>query len=333
MNAIRIALVLVAAAPALAQEKVKFEPKFVVNTAFYQQVSTTVTQTIKVTGGSEIVLSHAQTFNFKWLPTKQDGDKWTVELTIEGMKLNIDVASNVVKYDSSAPPDGGNNPVLADFFKKLTGTKFTVTIGKGGVIEKVDGRDEFIKNLGGAASQQMEGILKKILADEALKEMADPMAGLTAAGDKAVNEGWERKATVPLGPIGSYARTLKFNYKSKEAATDIHRVEVTVDMTYAPPAAADAGDGLLFRVKKGELTPQKVDAGFYRFDAKAGYVKEAEVTVTLQGKLTIALGNNTETEVGVFQTQKTKLETKDTSFNVQAGPVPGPGVPPIPPKQ
>ena len=92
------------AAPVAAQERVKFEPKFVLNVPFYQQVGTEVKQTITVQGGSELKLAHSQTFQFKWLPTKLDGDKWTVELTIEGMKLKVDIATNQVNYDSAATP-------------------------------------------------------------------------------------------------------------------------------------------------------------------------------------------------------------------------------------
>ena len=54
-------------------------------------------------------------------------------------------------------------------------------------VEKVDGRDEFIKKLA-AVNPQMEALLKKILTDEALKEMTDPTSGVTPTEPKAVNE-------------------------------------------------------------------------------------------------------------------------------------------------
>jgi len=336
VKAIRIAFILaLAATPAAAQDKVKFEPKFVLNTAFFQQVTTDVKQTITVQGGSELKLTHSQTFQFKWLPVKQDGDKWILELTIEGMKLNVDIATNQVKYDSSATgaEAAGNNAALAEFFKNLTDptTKFTVTLGKGGVVEKVDGKDEFLKKLGGA-NPQMEGILKKILTDESLKEMADPMHGLTTAAEKAVNDTWEKTTPIPLGPVGSYDRTLKFTYKGKEPGADaIYKVEANVSLAYKPPAA-DAADGLVFRIKSGDLKPINPKPGTYRFDATKGFVKDAELTVSLKGTLKVALGNNTETDVELFQVQTTKLETKDTTFKVERAPTAGPGVPPIPPK-
>ena len=62
----------------------------------------------------------------------------------------------------------GNNPGLAEFFKNLINSEFTITYGKGFVVEKVEGRDEFLKKLG-TSNPQIEGLLKKILTEEALR--------------------------------------------------------------------------------------------------------------------------------------------------------------------
>ena len=170
---------------ASAQEKLKFEPKFEANKAFYQKVSTKVDQVVKVQGGADLNLKHEQTFLFKWLPTKLEAEKWTVKLTIEGAILKVDIASNPVNYDSTADqPAAGNNPGLADFFKNLIGTEFTITYAKGMVVEKVEGREDFLKKLG-TSNPQMQELLKKLLTDEAMKEMADPTAGLMPGADKA----------------------------------------------------------------------------------------------------------------------------------------------------
>src|SRR6185295_9021722 len=105
---------------AAAQEKVKFEPKFEKDKAFFQKVTTNVEQTVKVQGGADSKLKHEQTFYFKWLPTKFEAEKWTVKLTIEGATLKVDMAGNPVSYDSTLEqPAAGNNPGLTEFFKNL----------------------------------------------------------------------------------------------------------------------------------------------------------------------------------------------------------------------
>ena len=310
------ALVAAQISAASAQEKLKFEPKFEVNKAFYQKVSTKVEQVVKVQGGADLKLQHEQTFLFKWLPTKLDADKYTVKLTIEGAILKVDIASNPVNYDSTAEqPAAGNNPGLADFFKNLIGTEFTISYGKGFVVEKVEGREDFLKKLG-TTNPQMEALLKKLLTDEALKEMADPTAGLMPGADKAAGvaagETWEKKTTMPLGPIGTYDRTLSFKYIGKDAEKkELDKVEVTAKLLYKAPNA-DA-DGLLFRIKGATLDTVDPKAGTFLFDTKTGQVVTGTITVRMSGKLNVTIGT-TETEVQLVQDQSTTIETADKSY-------------------
>lgn len=301
----------VLAAAGVAQEKQKFEPKFEANKRFYQQVTTDIDQTVKVQGGNDLKLKHTNTFLFEWVPVKQEMDKWTVKLVIQGVKLKVEVASNPVNYDSTAENPNANNPGLNEFFKNLLGSEFTIVFGKGMQVEKVEGQENMLKNLG-AANQQMEQLLKKILTAEALKEMSDPLAGLTPGTEKAVGEKWDKTTTVKLGPIGDYERKLSFEYKGKDAEQkDLERVEVKATLTYKPPTG-DA-DGLLFRIKGGDLSTQNPKAGYFLYDAKTGQLKKAEQSVTMSGTLNVAIGT-TETTVQLNQTQTTTILTSDKSF-------------------
>jgi len=305
---------------ATAQEKFKFEPKFEKDKAFFQQVSTSVTQVVNVSGGAESKLNHEQIFMFKWEPKKFEADKWTVELTIEGAKLKVDMAGNPVNYDSTADqPAAGNNPGLTEFFKNLIGSKFTITYGKGFAVENVEGRDEFLKKLG-TSNPQIEGLLKKILTAEALKEMSDPLAGLTppltlekTIPEKGVNDKWTKTNTMALGPIGSYDRSLEFTVKAKTG--DVVQVDATANLTYKSPTT-DA-DGLLFRIKEGSLKSTEPKAGtapgVFKYNVKTGQLERAELNVTMKGTLTVTIGT-TESKVELFQEQKTVVETKNESY-------------------
>lgn len=301
-------------APAPASDKQKFEPKFEANKPFFQSVTTDVEQTVKVQGGNDLKLKHSQTFLFKWTPTKQEGDKWNVKLNIEGVKLRVDVANNPVNYDSTAENANAQNPGLNEFFKNLLTGEFTVTFGKGMVVEKVEGQEALLKNLG-AANQQMEALLKKILTAEALKEMSDPLAGLTPGGDKpekGTGDKWTKTTPLKLGPIGDYDRTYTFEYKGKDKEKpELDRVEVKATLAYKPPSG-DA-DGLLFRIKSGDLTTQNPKAGYYLYDPKTGWLAKSELSVTMSGTLVVAIGQ-TETSVQLFQTQTTTVETKGETF-------------------
>ena len=305
------------AAPAPASDKQKFEFKLEKDKAFYQEISTIVTQTIQVMNGSDLVQKHEQVFYFKWLPTAQTGDKWLVKQSIEGVKMTIDIAGNQVKYDSTNPGDTGatGNPGLADFFGKLVGSEFTITFGKGMVVEKVDGTSDFLKKLGGV-NAQMEKLLAKMLTDEAMKQMTDPTFGMTPATEQAIGGTWEKKTSMSLGPIGSYDMTAKYTYKGKDVVKkELERVELSSNLVYKPPV--DQAEGLLFKIKGGTLTTEepKPDAkpNYFLYNAKTGRIEESSISVKLRGTLDVSIGG-TDTKINLHQEQTTNSKTADKSF-------------------
>ena len=302
------------ASAAAGQDKQKFETKFEKDKPFFQELTTDVSQVVKVQGGPDLPLKNKQMFYFKWTPMEQDKDgKWKVKQTIEGVKMQVDIAGNPINYDSTDPnPTGAaSNPGLADFFKSLIGAEFTVTFNKNMTVEKVDGRDELLKKLAGA-NPQLESVLKQILTDEALKEMTDPSAGITPPAEQAVGGTWEKKTTLSLGPIGSYERTFKYTYKGKDATKkDLDRVEVEPKLVYKAPT--DNAAGLLFRIKSGNLETINPKPGVILFDPKTGRVVESEIAVTMKGTLDVAIGT-TDTKVELYQEQKSTTKTADTTF-------------------
>lgn len=310
-------------APTPGVNTARFETKFEKDKAFYQEMETVVTQTIKVQGGADQLQTHRQTFYFKWLPTNFAADKWTVKQTIEGVKMSIDIAGNKVDYDSTNANSAGaaGNPGLADFFSKLVGSEFTITYGKGMVVEKVDGKEEFLKKLGGV-NQQIESLLKKMLTDEAMKQMTDPSFGLTADKDLAVGGKWEKKSTMNLGPIGSYDMVNAYTFAGKNAAAanaadkELDKIDVVTTMTYKAPAP-DQGEGLLFKIKGGELKTEPYKPGEKAneilYNAKLGRVERSVLSVKLVGKLNVTIGG-TDTTIDLYQEQVTTVKTQDKTF-------------------
>ena len=296
---------------AAAQDKQSFETRFDKDKPFYQKLSTKVEQTLKVQGGSEVPLKHEQTFYFKWTPVSQDKDKTVAKMSIEGVQFKMDIAGQTIDYDSTNPnPTGAaGNPGLAEFFKNLIGSELTVTFGKGMAVEKVDGREELQKKLA-AINPQMEAVLKSVLTDDAIKEMTDPAAGVTPPGPKAVNETWEKKSTISLGPIGSYERTFTYTYKGKDPEKkELDRIEVKPSLTYKPPTGSS--EGLPFRIKGGKLETKDVKQGLVLYNPKAGRVESVRVHLTLAGDLDVTIGS-ADSKVSLTQDQRTELDTSDT---------------------
>ena len=292
----------------------KFELKLEKGKSFYQQMTTSVTQGIKVMG-SDLTQSQDSTFSFKWTPVKSEGEKWELTDEIEGVKMSIDISGNKITFDSNqsdGSPTAGN-PQLMDFFKKIVGSKFNVTLDKNMKVEKVEGVQEFLKALG-SGNPQMDGVLKSIMTDEAVKQICDPTFGLLPDSAKKPGEAWDTKPiTVSVGPIGSYTVSYKYTFVGIEK--DLCKIEVVPNVIYnAPNAATGGGGGLLFRIKEGKLTSEAPPSkSVIMYNPKLGRIDSADITIKLKGDLMVTIGN-AETKVELIMTQTTKFVTQDTSF-------------------
>lgn len=318
-----VAAVALVVSRADAQDKQGFGPKLEAGKSFYQKTQTVVSQIIGVQG-QNLTQKQESTFYFKWTPEKQDGEKWVLKQKVEGLFMSIDISGNPIVYDSAKvePAGSAGNPGLLDFFKNLVGTEFTVTINtKTWAVEKVDGKDELAKKLG-AGSPQMDSLLKKILTDDAVKQMADPSFGLLPDAPKAAGEKWERKSTLSLGPVGAYDLKYDLTFKGKDNdKKHLDRVEIAPTVGYkAPPA--DGGEGFLFKVKGGNMDSKPLDAdqkaSYFLYNPNNGRLEQALISLKLEGKLNVSIGNQ-DTPVEVQQKQTTLIETQDTPFPAGQG--------------
>src|SRR5206468_8946887 len=140
----------------------------------------------------------------------QDGDNWVINQKILGVKMKIDIGGTKVEYDSTKDSPTGNP--LGDFFNKLKDSEFKITVNKENKVTKVDGRDAFVNKLIGA-NPQMEALLKKILSEDALKEMAEPTFAVVPGKDVKKGDTWDRGSKIDMGPLGRYDNTYKYTYE------------------------------------------------------------------------------------------------------------------------
>jgi hypothetical protein len=290
---------------------------------FYQEMTTEVTQQIKVQG-QDLAQQQKSQFFYQWTPIKEEPveegmekfSRVTLKQRIEGLKMNIDISGNPINYDSTQPaqPGSAGNPGLVDFFKNLKDLELTVVLGKNYKVEKVDGKNEFIAKLG-AGSGQMDQLLKKVMTEDALKEMADPTYKLLPDGPKKKDDKWERKTTLNLGPIGSYELTYKFTHMGTETQgeyKDMDKIQVEAVIQYTAPK--DTTDPLLFRIKEGStLKTEPKSEGVVYYDPKNQRIAFARLELKLKGDLTVVIGG-ADTKVELTQQQLTTIRTSDKSF-------------------
>ncbi len=290
-----------------AQDKAKapvdIKWKFEKDKKFYQEMATKTVQNMKVMG-LEVNQTQEQTFFFAWEVKDVDTNQnVTLSQKIEGVKLAIDIAGNRITYDSSNP--GTGNTSLAEFFKQLVGAEFKLTLDPSMKVTKVDGREEFLKRLG-QSNQTMEPLLKKVLNEEALKQMADPTFGMVPGKPVAVGDSWTRESRLNLGPVGGYKNTYKYTVESVD--NGIAKIKVEMALVYETPT--DAGEGLPFRIKAAKLA-SKDSGGTITFDTNKGRLEKMEMKVKLEGDLEIEI-SGAATKVEMKQDQETKTTTSDS---------------------
>ena len=298
------------------QKAVDLKWKFEKGKTFYQELTADTTQDMKVMG-KEVKQKQKQTFFFSWTPVEEKDKSWIIKQKIEGAKMEIQLGGNTISYDSTNPP-AANNP-LAEFFKALIGTEFTLTVSPEMKITKVEGRKELLDKLV-AADQQMKPLLDSVLSEDAIKQMADPTLAAVPNKEVKIGETWKVPTKLNLGPIGSYDTTYEYKYVGKdEKKKDLDKIAVTATLKYVPPSGDAPQGGLSYRIKGGNLEGKTV-AGTILFDAKKGRVVSSDMDLNLEGKLDIEINGMINT-VELKQTQKTTVATTDAkSWLIAAGP-------------
>lgn len=291
----------------------KFNPK----DEFFQKLTTATDQTMK-TGSLVVSQRQEQTFVIGWKVLSKTDTEVVLEQTILSVAMKITIQNNEIKYDSTAK-DAENNP-LANFFKPIIGTKFTITIDpKKMEVTKVAGRDEFVRKLGDS-NPLIGDMLKKILTDDQLKKMSEPAFSMIPGKKVKANETWNRKGDMNMGPIGSYAAEYTYTYAGPNKQNPkLQDINVSTKLTWKPPTAQDtASTNLPFKIEGGNLATTEA-SGSVTFDPDKGRVAEQKMKVVIKGDLTISVGGDQKGgekgKVELEQTQTTTTTTTDKNPN------------------
>jgi hypothetical protein len=264
---------------------------------FYQTVKTTTTQVMKVQG-QEVKQVQDQTFTLGWTPKAKSGEDYVVVQKILAVKMDIDIAGNKVSYDSSAT-NQPRNP-MTEFFQALVGSELTMTIDKDLNVKKIEGADKLVEKLS-QGNKQLEPLLKSILSDEALKQMAVPSWGAYPVAGKKT---WDRSSDLKLPGIGTYKTTYNYTQESDE------KVKIDAKLTYSAPGA-DRG-ALPFTIKDGSSLTTKTASGTATLDKKKGRIADSKMTMELEGNLKIDVAGM-ETDVNLTQSQVTEVKSSDAN--------------------
>jgi hypothetical protein len=274
---------------------------------FYQVLTTKTVQTMKVMQ-MDVKQEQDQTFYIKWTPEKPDKDNWVVKQQIIGVKMKIDIGGNKIEYDST-DEKAPKNP-MSDFFEALTKAELKFHIDpKTFEVKKIEGREEFIKKLA-STNPQIDALLRAILSEGALKQMAEPTwAAFPTETDKKnfkdKDKSWTRKSELDLGPIGKYTFDNTYTWGDKD------KVKISSKLKYSEQSDPKKKEGLPFTIKSGSLEGSSKDDSYAEFDRAKGRFKSSKIDMGLKGTLKIDIGGM-ETTVELDQTQTSTVETRDT---------------------
>jgi len=303
-----VALLLVVA-PQLqvrAQDKaVLLKWKFEKDKAFYQKMTTSTDQTMKI-ASADFKQTQKQTFIFQWTPTKVEEKSVVLTQKIIAVQMDIDIGGQKITFDSTKEKQPNNN--LNDFFNALKDSEFTVTLDTAAMkVTKVDGRQAFLDKLV-KTNPQMKPLLDQILSEQALTEMAEP--AFAAIPGKEVKKGdtWERSSKLDMGPIGKFENSYTYTYEGP--ADKLEKISVKSTLKYKEPTEQGGVGGLPFKIKQADLKSSSA-SGTVLFDPAVGRVSKSDMTVDLKGNLQIEIGGQT-TLVDLTQKQTSTVETTDT---------------------
>ncbi len=262
--------------------------KFEKGHTFYQEVTTHTRQTMKVMG-QEVKQTQEQTFILSWTPEKEDGDRWLLKCRIEGVKMEIDIGGTPISYDSTKP-------------------KVRVTLDRRFQVQKVEGRDDLVKKLT-ADRPETRALMQGLLNEDVLKEMTNPMLVTVPRRGLGKGDYWVCEKTTDLGPIGKWVGRWQYVHAGRESRLVKLKLDV-LNFELQPPRD-DGPSPLPFHVRASDFKTSKT-TGVILFDADKGRPHSAEMSMDLEGDLTIEIGGQ-ESKVHLSQTQKTTYKASDTN--------------------
>jgi hypothetical protein len=283
-------------------DPVRLEWKFDKDKTFYQTMSTVTSQKMKVMG-MDIVQEQKQVFVFSWTPlaNESNGD-WIIRQKIEAVEMSIDIGGNKIEFDSAKP--NKDNP-LGEFFTALVGTEFKLTIGRDYKVNKIDGREEFIKKLT-TANPTMSTLLEQILSEDALKQMSDPVFAAIPGKEVKKGDKWSKTSMLNMGPIGSYETTYDYTFEGRDG--DVARIGCKANLIYMAPNK-NGKNALPFQIVSADLKATDAKGTVY-FDLKKGRVEKSDMKLGLKGKMEIEIAGM-KAEVELMQNQETTVTTSD----------------------
>lgn len=265
-----------------AHGQVKLEWKFKEGDKFYAQTVSNLKMSVDLAGLNKIGADMESTILSSYTVKKVTKDGTVLEHKVESVKVK------------SGDMLGAS---LGSFFEQLKGATFTVTLNPAGKVTKVEGYDEFAKDLKGRA--------KQLLTEDVIKQGEND--AFVVLADKAVNKGdtWKDQRILELKMFGTLTIDQELKYQGKGKDGEEIGTSSTISK-YTPPKEAALG-GL--EITKGEFKTDDAK-GTVVFDAATGRLVRQQDKLKVKGTLT-AKAQGAELMITLELEQSSKTEVMD----------------------
>lgn len=217
-----------------------------------------------------------------------------LDLGSGGAVLRQRVEGVAVKTDDATAPGA------ARAAGALRGMQFRFTLSPTGKISGFEGYAEFLKKLAGG-NEAAEQALRTAYPEASFVEELTAIFGFLPDQSPAMGATWKRKEGMTLGPLGRLSGETEYTYRGKGESGE----QIGMARTLAYEAPKEAGNLKISNVKVQEARGNVV------FDPGAGRLVRQDLTVKLQGTVTITDTGMKSTVVNVQQTTTRSIRLLD----------------------
>ena len=220
-----------------------------------------------------------QEFSLAALKERPEGGV-EVELKFISQKMSSKMAGReLMSFDSASDPStDGANPI-APTLRKIVGAHVKYLIDARGKVEKMEGYDEFLKQITAGGSPQAEMMIKGMFSEDTLKQFGARAQGLPEKPVK-IGDTWPVHLEISAGPMGTMDLDMKYKFTGWEQH-DGHNCALLTYTGDVTSKAATNNPAMSMTIEKGVIT------GKNWFDPALGATVDGTADQSISVKMTM----------------------------------------------
>ena len=207
-----------------------------------------------------------------------------LEMQFKSQTLEVDQnGTEALKFDSSEPATQEPADSIKPLLRKMIGPKIYYTTTATGSVDKVEGVDAMMNQMGFNRKSQEQAMFKQLFSEETLKRYGE-FGDMMPNREVKVGESWSVNRTIPTG-VGDITTDMKYTFKKwdPQSGRRCALIATTGDLASAPGGTTATP----IKIEKGKM------GGDIWFDPELGMVVNENITEDMTLKVTAGTQNLT----------------------------------------